>query len=174
VIPGLHANIGADPGPVITDDQFVRRVEYVKRVIDGDTFEFVIDLGYRNTTRQLIRLRDYSAPELHEPGGKQAKLIAENIFARAQQIFVRSYKDQMSFARWIADVYVDGESLADMLRTTTEDMLLATDPKGIDHDRVIASDGSEAAREECIRTVHGDTIGAGNGPTVGGTSGEDA
>jgi hypothetical protein len=40
----------------------------------------------------------------------------------AKEITLATYKDRQSFARWIADVWVDGRSLADVL---------ATEPKGI-------------------------------------------
>jgi len=87
------------------------------RVIDGDTYVLFIDHGFRCWSKQPIRLRNYSAPELNEPGGLEAKERAAGIFAMTTEIVIESYKDQMSFARWVADIYVDGLSLAEKLST---------------------------------------------------------
>jgi len=89
----------------------------VDRVIDGDTFVLFIDHGFHAWSKQPIRLRNYSAPELREPGGVEAKERVTGIFAMATVIVIESYKDQQSFARWVADVYVDGVSLAERLST---------------------------------------------------------
>lgn len=85
------------------------------RVIDGDSYVLFIDHGFRVWSKQPIRLRNYSAPELNEPGGLEAKERVQGIFATATSIVIESYRDQQSFARWIADVYVDGVSLADRM-----------------------------------------------------------
>jgi endonuclease YncB( thermonuclease family) len=102
---------------VTTTDDFVRRATLV-RVVDGDTFEMMIDYGYREYGRKMIRVRGYDAPELSTPEGARMKAQAEQVFAGASTIVVRSYKDHMSFARWIADVYVDDISIVTLLAST--------------------------------------------------------
>ena len=42
------------------------------RVIDGDTYELMVDLGFRVMSRLTVRLNGYSCPELREPKGKEA------------------------------------------------------------------------------------------------------
>lgn len=96
-------------------DLFVRRASVV-RVIDGDTYEMRIDLGYRVEARLLIRLRGYDAPELPTPKGIAAQQKAARLFARGGPIVVRSHKDTQSFARWVADVYVGGVSMVDLMQ----------------------------------------------------------
>ncbi len=87
----------------------------VVRVVDADTFELRIDLGFRASLRLHCRLRDVNAPELSTPEGQSAKAAVEALLSGVGQLTVQSYKDQQSFARWIVDVYVDGRSLADVL-----------------------------------------------------------
>lgn len=100
------------------NDVFIRRASVV-RVIDGDTFELRMDLGYRVEGRFIVRLRGVDTPELPTVEGLAARATAERILQGAKTITVQSYKDQQSFARWIADVYVDGVSLAELMKGST-------------------------------------------------------
>lgn len=45
----------------------------LKRVVDGDTIDLIIDLGFRMTTEQRIRLKGINTPEIW----KQKKTTAE-------------------------------------------------------------------------------------------------
>jgi micrococcal nuclease len=85
------------------------------RVVDGDTYELQVDLGFRCYARLMIRLRDYACPELRELGGQAAATYATELLTGAQ-LLVQSYKDQQSFARWVADVWLpDGLSVGQLL-----------------------------------------------------------
>lgn len=85
------------------------------RVIDGDTYVLVIDLGFFVAVALHVRLRAVNAPELHAAGGAAARDYANGVLTAAKEIVVESYKDERSFERWICDVYVDGEDLGDVL-----------------------------------------------------------
>ena len=90
----------------------------VNRVIDGDTYYLCIDVGFRAQVTLPIRLRGVDSPEVRgdqKAAGEAAKAAAEAFLGAASVIVVETYKDAQSFARWIADVYVDGESLADKM-----------------------------------------------------------
>jgi endonuclease YncB( thermonuclease family) len=41
--------------------------------------------------------------------------MASTLLTGAQEIVIESFRDRRSFARWVADVYVDGESLGGLL-----------------------------------------------------------
>jgi micrococcal nuclease len=58
-------------------DLFTYRVETVKRVVDGDTLELLIDLGFHTFRAEKIRLALLNCPELSTPAGKEAKRYAE-------------------------------------------------------------------------------------------------
>lgn len=87
------------------------------RVIDGDTFHMEIDLGFYCSTAQKIRLRGVDTPEVHG-ATKAAGLVAA---ARAGEllkgdVLIVTTKDDHSFERWVASVYLeDGSSLATRL-----------------------------------------------------------
>jgi endonuclease YncB( thermonuclease family) len=92
-------------------------VDYI-RAVDGDTIEFKIERTFK------VRVRDIDVVELKEQGGQEAKAFVNNVMQLANEIkiFVPSndphkLMDIQSFERIVADVYVDGHSLADMLRT---------------------------------------------------------
>ena len=100
----------------MTEPVYVYRAR-LNRVIDGDTYVFDVDLGFRVTAQITVRLRGLFTAESNQPGGAEATLRAQRIFAKATQIVLSTYKDRMSFTRWIADVWVDGVLLADLLAT---------------------------------------------------------
>jgi endonuclease YncB( thermonuclease family) len=92
-------------------------VEYV-RAVDGDTIEFKIERTFK------VRVRDIDAVELRQEGGKEARAFVDQKMKEANtiKIFIPSndphkLMDIQSFERLVADVYIDGYSLADMLRT---------------------------------------------------------
>ncbi len=87
----------------------------VVRVIDGDTYVMTVDLGFYVTVRLTIRLNGVNCPELREVGGPEAKTFVEGVMAGAGQLLLRSYKDRQTFARWVADIWTDGTSLADII-----------------------------------------------------------
>jgi endonuclease YncB( thermonuclease family) len=93
---------------------YVYRAE-VFRVIDGDTYHMTIDLGFRVSVTLPIRLRGWNCAELNTQMGQKARDAVIEIFDNATDILVVSYHDRMSFARWMADVYVDGQSLGELL-----------------------------------------------------------
>lgn len=91
--------------------QYAARIE---RVIDADTLLASIDLGFRVWLKAPIRLYKFYAPELSTPEGVLAKAAVEQILAGAKTITVRSRKAE-SYQRVLADVFVNGESIADIL-----------------------------------------------------------
>ncbi len=88
---------------------------FVRRVIDADTFEIVVDLGFRASITIPVRLRGYNAPELSTPEGKAAAAHAAQRLMGCS-VLVESYKDKQSFARWVADVWThDGIHVGELL-----------------------------------------------------------
>lgn len=49
----------------------------LRRVIDGDTLELSVDLGFSISSTHSLRLAGVSAAELHTPDGKAAKAWVE-------------------------------------------------------------------------------------------------
>lgn len=87
----------------------------LKRVIDGDTYILDIDYGFHQHGHMEIRLHGWSAPEAGTERGDAATAFARTQLEGALEIVVESYRDRRSFARWVADVYVEGTHLGELL-----------------------------------------------------------
>ena len=92
----------------------------VLRVIDG-TYVMRVDLGFRVSTEQTIRLQGLDTPERGTPEGVRATQAAGDALfgprtSPRPEVVVETYKDRQPFGRWVADVWVDGLSLAVILR----------------------------------------------------------
>jgi len=88
----------------------------ITRVIDGDTFDATIDLGYRLKLYSRIRLYGVNAPEVRgpeKPKGLESKSYVESWFASCPQIEVKSH-GRGHFGRELDDVdcTTTGHSLA--------------------------------------------------------------
>jgi len=80
----------------------------VTRIIDGDTFEANIDLGFKTYQQQTFRLKGVDTPEVY--GAEKARgLKASDVVERmilGKEVIIRSEKSG-SFGRWIADVDIE-------------------------------------------------------------------
>lgn len=84
---------------------------------DGDNVWLALDHGKFPTSRAVteceIRLKDVYCPELNKPGGVEARdFVAATLFD-AGRITAQTYKP--SFARTMADVWVDGRLLSELI-----------------------------------------------------------
>ena len=79
-------------------------VGLVERVIDGDTFEVRIDLGFDVWRVETIRLRGIDAPERGTAPGKRTTKFVQNKLTGAPFVGLRTYKTD-KYARYIADVF---------------------------------------------------------------------
>ena len=86
----------------------------VVRVLDGDTYELDIDLGFHVSVRLPVRLYGWNCQELLTTAGVSARIRASELLASGP-IVIETYKDRQSFARWLATVYVDGVDIGQAL-----------------------------------------------------------
>jgi endonuclease YncB( thermonuclease family) len=110
-------------------DLYRYKVVEVLRVVDGDTVDLRLSLGFGLTAAFRFRLAGVDASEIFgsksEPRGKEAaQFVTAWLAERANQLTVRTYKGNHStvgigdgaFGRWLADVLGPGdEELADAL-----------------------------------------------------------
>jgi len=75
------------------------------QVVDGDTFRY---------GPERVRLRGIDTPELSEPGGQAARLRLEESLRHGPVHIVPHGRDV--YDRVVADVFIDGENVAEMLR----------------------------------------------------------
>ena len=89
----------------------------VRRVVDGDTLDMTVDLGFRLTTVQRFRLANYNAPESRGNERRLGLLATRDLEGRiscANQIVVQTGKAG-SFGRWICHLYLDEVSVVPQL-----------------------------------------------------------
>jgi micrococcal nuclease len=89
----------------------------VEEIIDGDTIDVLIDLGFRVSSHQRIRLVGVDTPEIHSSDpDKRAKAQAAKAFTTAWveshegRVIVKSQKPGGGdkYGRWLATVYPPG------------------------------------------------------------------
>lgn len=88
------------------------------RVVDGDTLEALIDLGFRVSIRLPVRIAGIDAPELRgatKLAGQAARAHLE-VLVLGQPLILESHRDDRSFERWVCDLWLPtGESMADRM-----------------------------------------------------------
>lgn len=95
---------------------YLYRAELVA-VVDGDTYDFKVDVGFHGVFAHRFRLFGYDTPEMRKGSpfererGAAARDLATTWFGEVgAEIYVRTHKAD-SFGRWLADVHDgrDGE-----------------------------------------------------------------
>ncbi|NJI00057.1 nuclease [Staphylococcus hyicus] len=75
----------------------------VLRVIDGDTLEMRIDLGFHTHTVRKVRLLGVDTPERGKPGYNEAKAFTTQVVLD-NDVYVQTYQSDV-FGRYLADVW---------------------------------------------------------------------
>lgn len=96
----------------------------VVRVIDGDTLEVDIDLGFKTTLqREKLRLIGIDTPEIRSSNlkekehGLQAKEYVEGLLSVGSEILVKTEKDKTGkYGRYLARVFMDEVELNQLLK----------------------------------------------------------
>ena len=92
------------------------KVKKINRVIDGDTVDLDIDLGFSITISQRIRLKDIDAPETRtkdleeKERGLAAKVWLEEQLSREGEWIIETYKEN-KYGRILGTLYLVGDSV---------------------------------------------------------------
>lgn len=96
------------------------------RVIDGDTVEAVVDLGFGISNKQRFRLRGYDAPEMKQPGGVEVKEFLTSYVMAAltkSDLSITTYKLDI-YGRYGADLFL--ESSGTNINSVVQDYMLSS------------------------------------------------
>ena len=91
------------------------------KVIDGDTVEAQIDLGFNIYTTKRIRLMNIDAPEtrtkdkLEKIAGKRAKDRLIDIFKQNNDYFTFKSHGIGKFGRCLGEIFIKNKSVSDIL-----------------------------------------------------------
>lgn len=93
-------------------NQFHRYNATVTRVVDGDTIDALVDLGFGIYHKQRFRMLGYDAPETHRP-----KTLAERMAGQAATAALKTLIDHMNvivetektgkYGRYLATVWME-------------------------------------------------------------------
>ena len=93
------------------------KVSQVTRVVDGDTVDLLIDLGFDITKKERIRIGGIDAPEsrtrnLEEKKlGLEAKAFVEERLDKAETIIIQTRKTD-KYGRILGWLYLNGETVS--------------------------------------------------------------
>ncbi len=84
------------------------------KVVDGDTVDFMFDLGFNIKIKLRIRLARINTPELRgkeKKAGLAAKKFVRDMLESAQEIIVKTTK-QGKYGRYLGEIYykVEGDN----------------------------------------------------------------
>ncbi len=88
------------------------------RVVDGDTADLEVDLGFNIFVRERFRFAGINAYEISTEKGKIAKAYVERRFAENDNECMIKSEKQGKYGRWLAWIY-----LSDSDKTLNEEMI---------------------------------------------------
>ena len=79
------------------------------RVVDGDTVDLWVDLGFSVWVKERFRLAYIDAPERFTEEGKAATQWIKDVLEGAELVVVSKSKDK--YGRWLGEIFIEGESV---------------------------------------------------------------
>lgn len=76
------------------------------KVIDGDTLNLYVDLGFSTHKEQRIRLANIDCPEIETKDGKKSRQFTQNQLAKSEFVMIQTRKADI-YGRFIAHVFYD-------------------------------------------------------------------
>ena len=88
---------------------YIYKAELI-RVVDGDTVDLVIDLGFDTSRKERFRLYGVDAPEMNTKEGKEAKAWLEDAIRPPEPIYVQTIQLETKakrdkYGRFLAVLY---------------------------------------------------------------------
>lgn len=85
----------------------------VVNVVDGDTIDVVVDLGFKILTAQRLRLSRVDTPERGQASFDEAKQFVKTLIEN-KRVVVKTHKVS-KWGYYLADVSIDGKDVSDSL-----------------------------------------------------------
>ena len=84
----------------------------VERIVDADTVDLRVDLGFKVYQRMRVRLEGIDAPERFTPEGKVATAWLTEKIPPGTHITIKTNKDKSGkYGRYLATLVLEGEDL---------------------------------------------------------------
>ena len=98
---------------------FSYRINKVTKVVDGDTIDVIMDIGFDIMYKSRVRLFGIDTPESRtrnldeKKRGLLAKKYLQEALKAGNKLSIKTYKDNETgkFGRILGDVFIDGKSI---------------------------------------------------------------
>lgn len=88
----------------------------VQRVVDGDTIDFFVSLGFRINHEVRVRLIGINTPERNALGGSEATAYVKTKLPVGKEVTIETFKNPTDkYGRWLATVYLDEVNLNQLI-----------------------------------------------------------
>ena len=77
---------------------------YINKIVDGDTINVILDLGFNIRHKEIIRLAHINAPEKNTQAGEKATKKLQNILKNVDFIIIKTNKTDI-YGRYVGDVF---------------------------------------------------------------------
>lgn len=93
----------------------------LSRVVDGDTMDIVIDVGFRLTTKQRIRLAKINTPEIfrqdknseeYKRGIRAKNFVEQRLKQNHNKMAIQTSKRQGKFGRYLGTILLEDSDLS--------------------------------------------------------------
>lgn len=93
--------------PMIRSVTLYEYAAYVIRVVDGDTVDLGVDLGFRHRFTDRFRLYGINTPERGQAGWAEATTYLRQILVGVgEELAIRTHLDKRDkYGRWLAEIY---------------------------------------------------------------------
>ena len=96
---------------------------YLEKVVDGDTLNVVVDLGFGIKHKEIIRLAKINAPESKTVEGKESKQKLSEILEDLPFLIIKTKKIDI-FGRYVADVFLPSKGETNAQKAADEGVYL--------------------------------------------------
>ena len=104
---------------------FSYRVDKVTKIVDGDTIDVMLDLGFDIKYKSRVRLFGIDTPEsrtrdkVEKKYGLLSKKFLQEQIKKSKKVAIKTYKGDETgkFGRILGDVFLDGKSVNSLMCT---------------------------------------------------------
>ena len=104
---------------------FSYRVDKVTKIVDGDTIDVMLDLGFDIKYKSRVRLFGIDTPEsrtrdkVEKKYGLLSKKFLQEHIKKSKKVTIKTYKGDETgkFGRILGDVFLDGKSVNSLMCT---------------------------------------------------------
>lgn len=90
-------------------EEYIRNA-VVTKIVDGDTVDMLVDLGFSIAHEIRVRLHGIDTPERGQAGWQEAIDFLKTLAPVGCNIVVKTYKSKDKYGRYLADLYAPGST----------------------------------------------------------------